>query len=158
MLYINEQEFSNGQKTKERTLVNDEVQHVMIRPHIPMEFWEMIHDFSMFLIVDDKHDLGHFSYWNRNDHYYRFKKSPNHPSPFHHYQIGILGLVLAQIGGLFSKALEIKNELTPQKEIPHKFKKIIDLPPQNARPALLPLPQKSPEQVHSKLVNAIESI
>jgi len=155
MLYINEQHFINGQKTRERTLVNDDIQHVMIRPHIPLEFWEMIHDFSMFLIVDDKHDLGHFDYYGRKDHYYRFKQSPDHPSPFHHYQLGIIGLVIAQIGGLFSKALELKNDLSPEKDLPHRFKKIIDLPPSNVK--ALPAPTKN-KNTYTKLISALETL
>lgn len=157
MLYYNEQEFHNGNKTRERTFIENEepgFQHVMIEPQIPLEFWEFLHDISLFLIVDDKHDLGHFTYYNRNDHYYRFKKSPHHPSPFHHWQIGIVGLVTAQLGGLLSKALEIKNSITPKQKIPDKF--IVDSEVINITPPKKALPSNN--DVYTKLTSALDTL
>lgn len=74
---------------------------------IPISFFEMIHNISMYLLHDDAHDLGFFSYYNRNSHYYQGKRSPDHPSPFHHYQIAIIGLLFAQVGSLFYKGKEM---------------------------------------------------
>lgn len=119
-------------------------------PHFPIEIFEMMYDISLFLIVDDKHDLGHFGYINRDDHYYRFKPSPNHPSPFHHWQVGVIGLFLSQTGALISKALEIKNSMRAQEEplnITYMQKKKPQLPQ--------PLPQQKPSNVYSRLVKAI---
>lgn len=157
MLFLNEQRFVDGQKISDKTLIqqNDEIPHIMIKPHLPQEFWEMVHDISMFLVLDDKHDLGHFAYSNRNHHYYRGKKSPNHPQPFHHWQLGMIGIVVAQMGALISKALEIKSEMEPPKAFPTKFKKIIDVPFQEVKS--LPLPPSN-NNVYNKLSAALENI
>jgi hypothetical protein len=77
---------------------------------VPMELFEMIHNFSMYLILDDVHDLGRGQYYERIDHFYHGKKSPHHPSPFHHYQIGIAGLLFSQIGSLLSKGMEMIDD------------------------------------------------
>ena len=81
----------------------------MIKPKIPIEFWEFIYELSTALIIDDVHDIGKFSYWNRHDHYYHFKKSPHHPSPFHHWQVGFFGAFIAQIGAAITKAMDMKE-------------------------------------------------
>ena len=165
------EEFQDRKRVRQKTMVykthtvapsQSEYQHRMIKTQIPMEFWEMMHDFSMFLIVDDKHDLGRFSYYDRKGHFYRHSESPHHPSPFHHYQVGILGLFVSQVGAVVSKALEIKDELmmqgAPQSTIPSSFrvkreKPIIDLLPSYPTRALPP-----PTRLYDKLTQSIDSI
>lgn len=103
--------------------------HQLTNIDIPMKFWEMLHEFSLFLLVDDKHDIGRFTYYNRDDHYYHFKHSPHHPTPFHHWQVGVVGLFVSQMGALVSKAMEMKREFAagvPQTEY-QKPIKVIDL-------------------------------
>ena len=74
---------------------------------IPISFFEMIHNISMYLLLDDKHDLGRFSYYNRSDHWYHGSNNVDHPGIYHHWQIGIFGLLFAQVGSLFTKGKEM---------------------------------------------------
>lgn len=74
---------------------------------IPISFFEMVHNISMFLIMEDKKDLGRFQYFNRSDYYYYNKHSPNHESPWHHWQIGLIGLLFSHVGSLFYKGKEM---------------------------------------------------
>lgn len=76
-------------------------------PKIPIQLFELIHNISMFLLLDDKHDIGRFSYHNRTDYYWKGRYSPDHPSPLHHWYIGWLGLLTAQIGAIAVKGLEV---------------------------------------------------
>lgn len=69
---------------------------------VPMEFFEIIHNISIFLINDDAHDVGHFRYHERDFHYYHGKHSPSHPSMLHHWQLGVCGLLISQIGSLLN--------------------------------------------------------
>lgn len=50
-----------------------------------------------FLIADDKHDIGYYSYRNRNSHFYHGRKAPHHPSVMHHWQVGGLLMFGAQM-------------------------------------------------------------
>ena len=75
----------------------------------PEQLFELIHNVSLYLLIDDKSDLGRFQYYGRDDHYYHGKHSPDHPSPFHHWQIGILGLIVSQLGSIMTKASEMYN-------------------------------------------------
>lgn len=74
---------------------------------IPISLFEMIHNISMYLLLDDKHDLGRFVYYDRTDHWYHGSNNIHHESPFHHWQIAILGLMFAQVGSLFVKGKEM---------------------------------------------------
>ncbi len=74
---------------------------------IPLPFFEMIHNISMYLLLDDKHDLGRFSYYNRSDHWYHGNNNIHHPGIFHHWQIGIFGLLFSSIGSLIVKGKEM---------------------------------------------------
>jgi hypothetical protein len=85
-------------------------------PPIPMEFFEIVHNLSMFLLIDDKHDLGRTVYYNRNDHYYHGHHSPHHPSPYHHWQIGLMGLLFSQIGPMISQGLDMYNDYRRMEE------------------------------------------
>jgi hypothetical protein len=77
---------------------------------VPMELFEMIHNFSVYLLIDDKHDLGRGQYYDRIDHYYHGRKSPHHPSVLHHYQLGIAGLLFSQVGSLITKGIEMIDD------------------------------------------------
>lgn len=74
---------------------------------IPMELFEIIHNISMFLLVDDKHDLGRGVYYERDDHYYHGRFSAHHPSMWHHWQIGLFGLMISQLGTFVTKGMEL---------------------------------------------------
>lgn len=77
---------------------------------IPLEFFEILHNISMFLIKDDISDLGRFRYTDRDDHYYKGRLSPHHNSTLHHWQIGAMGLFLSQIGSLMSVGMNVYND------------------------------------------------
>jgi hypothetical protein len=53
------------------------------------------------LLDDDWHDLGWYEYYNRYGH-------PDHPSPFHHWQIGAFFIFIAEA---FKKLIEFFNML-----------------------------------------------
>lgn len=78
-------------------------------PKIPLEFFEMIHNVSEYLLLDDKHDIGRFSYFNRTDYYWKGQYSPDHPSPLHHWYLGWIGMLFAQIGAIAMKGLEVAD-------------------------------------------------
>ncbi len=145
---IHSQEFVNNKKVKTQTIIQKSgpppQQVPTIKPNVPIEFWEFIHELSMFFVIDDIHDLGKFSYWNRNDHYYKFKKSPHHPSPFHHWQVGVIGLFLAQMGAAITKALDMKDS----------FEEFANEEPINITPAALP----SNQVVFDRLTRLVDTI
>lgn len=58
------------------------------------------------LIMDDRGDLGYGSYKGRSSHIYHGRRSPNHPSPLHHYQAGTILCLLAQFLRLTNVAAE----------------------------------------------------
>jgi hypothetical protein len=77
---------------------------VMQLPYVPDEVFEIMHEFSVFLLKDDKHDLGYYRYYKRKGHYYMGRPAPDHPGMLHHWQIGMAGLIMAQLGGLINLA------------------------------------------------------
>jgi hypothetical protein len=79
-------------------------------PPLPMEIFEAIHNFSLYLILDDVHDLGRGQYYERIDHFYHGRKSPDHPSVLHHWQLGLAGLLVSQVGSLLTKGLELYSD------------------------------------------------
>ena len=77
-----------------------------IIPDIPMEFAAAIHDLGLVLLNDDIHDIGYFTYYGRRHHVYKGKRAPDHPSPFHHWQVAIGMLFAAKFMGMVSLARE----------------------------------------------------
>ena len=71
-----------------------------IIPDVPLDFYETMHNLGLLMLQDDAHDIGYFVYYNRRHHKYRGRSSPDHVSPFHHWQVGLVFLFLAQVGGL----------------------------------------------------------
>jgi len=61
------------------------------------------------LIKDDRADLGYGSYYGRSGHRYHGVSSPNHSSPFHHYQVGTVLCLLAQMLRLTNVAAEAQE-------------------------------------------------
>ena len=102
-------------------------------PYVPDEVFEIMHEFSVFLLKDDKHDLGYYRYYRRKGHYYMGKPAPDHPGMLHHWQVGMAGLVMAQLGGLINLA---RNAVTssdmaeniPESELYDESTIVIDLP------------------------------
>ncbi|NOJ30081.1 MAG: hypothetical protein DA328_07935 [Nitrososphaeraceae archaeon] len=86
-------------------------------PEIPEWMPEIIHNVGLVLLQDDIHDIGYFQYYHRQHHYYNGKKSPKHPSPFHHWQIGLLMLVGAQFAGLLNQAKQLAVIMKEDNEI-----------------------------------------
>ena len=60
---------------------------------------KMMHDFGYAMLRDDAHDIGYLRYTARRG--YR-----SHPSRLHHWYIGAGLMVMAQMGGIISKARE----------------------------------------------------
>jgi hypothetical protein len=83
--------------------------HNMIEniPHIPISVCKVIHDISYQMLYDDRHDIGYFQYWGRNDHFYHGKPAPDHPLPSHHWQFSIFGMMFAQLGAMCSQLKEM---------------------------------------------------
>jgi hypothetical protein len=77
---------------------------------VPMEFFEILHNISMFLINDDAGDVGHFRYHERDYHYYHGKQSPSHPGVMHHWQIGVCGLLISQLGSLLNLGMGVYED------------------------------------------------
>ena len=80
----------------------------MIKP--PMELFELIHNVSLYLLMDDAHDIGRGQYYHRTDYYYHGKKSFDHPSPMHHWILGYFGILTSQIGSAMVKAFEMFDD------------------------------------------------
>lgn len=121
-------------------------------PYIPDEIFEVMHEFSVFLLKDDKHDLGYYRYYKRKGHYYMGKHSPNHPGMLHHWQVGMAGLIFAQLGGLLNLA---RNAVTSDEMIEsmgegelYDESTVIDLP-ENAVQEV-PLPQLPNDDVNDE--------
>jgi hypothetical protein len=73
-----------------------------------------IYNLGHSLIQDDKADIGWMTYRNRHNHIYHGKKSPDHLSPFHHYQVGSLLCMLAQFMSIGALAQDVYD--TPADE------------------------------------------
>ena len=81
--------------------------NVSTLPDIPMEFAEAMYNLGFILLVDDIHDVGHTTYYNRKNHFYKGKHSPDHPTPLHHWQVAIPILLLSKVLGLLAFAREL---------------------------------------------------
>lgn len=101
-------------------------------PYIPDEFFEIMHEFSVFLLKDDKHDLGYYRYYRRKGHYYMGRPAPNHPGMLHHWQVGMAGLIMAQLGGLINMARDAISTTDMAENLPdnelYDESTVIDLP------------------------------
>ena len=79
-----------------------------------MGLYDLVETFNLFgesLIKDDKGDLGYLTYRNRKRHTYHGKKSPHHPSPWHHYQIGTALCLTSYLLAPIALMLDIKEDL-----------------------------------------------
>lgn len=76
-------------------------------PFITLDQAEMLNNLAVSLIEDDRHDIGYTTYRNRNSHYYHGKRSPNHDSPWHHWQIGGILYIISQIAGAIALTHEM---------------------------------------------------
>lgn len=76
-------------------------------------------DTGTLLIADDKQDIGYTTYRGRNGHVYHGEVRPDHPSPFHHYQAGIICCLAGQLCGFvatmknFQEAAKAAGEANP---------------------------------------------
>lgn len=171
--YYHDEEYVNNNLVKQRTLIKHYGgppqqpinNHQLMAPFLPMKFWEFLYDISLWLIVDDKEDLGRFTYFDRDTHYYHFKHSPHHPSPFHHWQIGIVGLFLSQAGALLTKAIEMKNQIKKPVVKQEEYKKpikVIDLMELPNRDSVIkvtaPKALPAPKNLFDKINHALDSL
>lgn len=88
-------------------MIVNQAEAAPVVPVLPMEFFEVIHNVSMYLLLDDAADIGRFSYYNRSDHWYHGSNNIHHPSPLHHWQVAIFGLLFSQIGSVVAKGVEM---------------------------------------------------
>jgi hypothetical protein len=130
-------------------------------PYIPDEIFEVMHEFSVFLLKDDKHDLGYYRYYKRKGHYYMGQHSPDHPGMLHHWQVGMAGLIMAQLGGLLNLA---RNAVTSDEMIENMGEgelydesTVIDLPENAVHEVPTPslVHQQFGDQVHDIEVSEI---
>src|SRR6476469_7051132 len=120
----------------------------------PMEIFEIIHNVSMYLLVDDMHDLGRGQYYKRTDYYYHGKHSPDHPSPFHHWILGYFGILTSQIGSALLKGLEMYDDYKKIEggDLSDLDEKIIELAEEDNTISL----EEYKDEVRSKLPLSIE--
>ena len=64
------------------------------------------------LLRDDINDVGYFNYRNRRHHYYHGKHSPDHPSPFHHWQPALFMMAAGMFMGTLAELQEIHRAFT----------------------------------------------
>lgn len=76
-----------------------------------MELVDSMNLFGESLIRDDAGDLGYFNYRNRKRHKYHGIKSPHHPSPWHHYQVGTVVSLLSYALAPIAMYIDLKDEL-----------------------------------------------
>ena len=69
---------------------------------------EKLYKLGDFLLYDDRHDIGYTVYRNR-PHYYHGKLEKDHPSPYHHWPLGIVCLAAGQLLGTMATLLEMKQ-------------------------------------------------
>ena len=77
------------------------------------DYTKILYNIGKAMIYDDKGDLGYANYRGRTSHTYHGKKSPNHPSPFHHWQVGSALVLLSQflsLNNVAKDAMEIAKE------------------------------------------------
>ena len=83
-------------------------------PYVSYDAARLLYNLSEAMIHDDRHDLGWFTYKNRKNHKYHGKVAPHHESPWHHWQIGGLGIALAEVMGLLATLGEAQKALKEQ--------------------------------------------
>lgn len=59
------------------------------------------------LLYDDKHDIGYFTYYNR-PHVYHGKLEKDHPSPLHHWPVGVIFMFAGQMLGIVDTLNQMK--------------------------------------------------
>jgi len=74
----------------------------------PYKLAEAMYNVGEFLLRDDAHDIGYFSYRDR-PHYYHGEFFKDHPSPFHHWPIGIAMMFVGQLLGTFITLNDMKE-------------------------------------------------
>lgn len=78
-----------------------------------MGLMELVDSLSLFgetLIRDDKGDLGYLNYRNRRRHKYHGRHAPDHPSPFHHWQVGSALLMASYLLAPLAMAVDMREE------------------------------------------------
>jgi hypothetical protein len=86
------------------SIVDNDAQAMI--PYFPEQVCRMFYNMGYLMMKDDRHDLGKFAYYNQ-PHYYNGRKVNHHPSPLHHWPLGIGFMTLGQIGGMFCKVQEM---------------------------------------------------
>lgn len=76
---------------------------------------ESIYNLGELLLHDDKHDIGYFTYYNR-PHYYHGKLEKDHPSPYHHWPIGVALMFVGELLGTLATLNDMKQAATVEQE------------------------------------------
>lgn len=78
-------------------------------PNLSIPECEILYNLGETLLYDDRQDIGFFTYRKRQNHYYNGKKSEDHPSALHHWQLGALLVLFSEIAGLVAIAREMQK-------------------------------------------------
>lgn len=89
------------------------IEPIEVAPPNPMRgAGKLFYQIGEHLLRDDISDVGYFNYRNRQHHYYHGKRSPDHPSPFHHWQPAIFLMAAGTILGTMAELQEIYKNMT----------------------------------------------
>lgn len=69
---------------------------------------ESIYNLGELLLHDDKMDIGYFTYYNR-PHKYQGRLVKDHPSPYHHWPIGIALMFVGELLGTLATLNDMKT-------------------------------------------------
>jgi len=81
---------------------------------------EKLYNLGDFLLWDDRGDIGRGAYYGRKEHVYKGQPSPDHPSPYHHWPIGILLMALGQTIGTLATLNDMKDAVTEDESFNNK--------------------------------------
>ena len=76
---------------------------------------ERIYNLGDFLLWDDRFDIGYGVYNNR-PHMYGGKLEKDHPSPWHHWPIGIFAMALGQFLGTVATLNDMQNGIQSEQQ------------------------------------------
>ncbi len=79
--------------------------------NMAMNMFDFMYKFSYYMLMDDKDDIGRYRYTKRIGHYYQGRKATEHPSMLHHWQFGMIGMFISQVGGIIVKGLDMYNDI-----------------------------------------------
>ncbi len=103
-----------------------------------MPMSRMLWDLGEMMIEDDKHDIGYFAYRNRKYHTYHGRRAPNHPLPFHHWQIGGIFCIVGKLAAMIELAKETEADFSEPIIMPDyvRIERLVPIPTQTHFPSI----------------------